>query len=66
MKRLAALVAVALMITACGSDSPTTPSGNTGPITFTANLSAANEIPAITNADANATGHGHHHLQRAA
>ena len=45
-----------LMIAACGSDSPTTPSSNTGPIMFTAQLSAANEVPPITNADANARG----------
>jgi hypothetical protein len=58
MKRLAAVVAVALMTTACGSDSPTTPSGsgNTGPITFTVQMSAANETPPITNADANGRG----------
>jgi len=40
MKRWAAIGAALLMATACGSDSPTTPS-NTGPITFTANLNAA-------------------------
>jgi len=58
MKRLAAVALVAL-VTACGSDSPTTPSGGTnnqGPITFTANLSAANEVPSFTNADSNARG----------
>ena len=55
MKRWAAIGAALLMATACGSDSPTTPS-NTGPITFTANLNAANEVPPITNAEANARG----------
>jgi len=57
MKRLIAVAAVVLMA-ACGSDSPTTPSGggNTGPITFTANLSAGNEVPPVTNADANGRG----------
>ena len=52
-----AAIGTALMLAAaCGSDSPTTPSGNTGPIIFTAQLSAANEVPPITNADANARG----------
>jgi hypothetical protein len=53
MKRIA-LLAVLTAVAACGSDSPTNPS--TGPIVFTAALSAANEVPAITNADANARG----------
>src|SRR6478672_3883577 len=57
MKRWAAIGAALLMAAACGSDSPTTPSsGNTGPITFTATLSAASEVPPITNAEANARG----------
>ena len=38
-----------------GSDSPTGPS-NTGPIVFTAALSGANEVPAITGAEANGRG----------
>jgi hypothetical protein len=56
MKRLAAVTCAALFLGACGS-SPTTPT-NTQPttITFTAQLSAANEVPPITNADANARG----------
>ena len=56
MKRLAAIGTALMLAAACGSDSPTTPSGNTGPIIFTAQLSAANETPPITNADANARG----------
>ena len=56
MKRLAAIGMALMFAAACGSDSPTTPSGNTGPIIFTAQLSAANENPPITNADANARG----------
>jgi hypothetical protein len=56
MKRLAAIGTALMLAAACGSDSPTTPSGNTGPIVFTAQLSAANENPPITNADANARG----------
>jgi hypothetical protein len=53
MKRIA-LLAVLTAVAACGSDSPTNPS--TGPIAFTAALSAANEVPAVTNADANGRG----------
>ncbi len=45
-----------MLAAACGSDSPTTPTNNTGPIVFTAQLSAQNEMPPITNADANARG----------
>jgi hypothetical protein len=56
MKRLAAIGTALILAAACGSDSPTTPSGNTGPIIFTAQLSAASEVPPITNADANARG----------
>jgi hypothetical protein len=53
MKRIA-LLAVLTAVAACGSDSPTNPTS--GPIVFTAALSAANEVPAVTNADANARG----------
>lgn len=53
MKRIA-LLAVLTAIAGCGSSSPTNPT--TGPIVFTAALSAANEVPAITNADANGRG----------
>ena len=56
MKRFAAIGLAIMMAAACGSDSPTTPSSNTGPIVFTAQLSAANEVPPITNAEANARG----------
>jgi hypothetical protein len=55
-KRLAVIGTTLVLAAACGSDGPTTPSGNTGPIVFTAQLSAANENPPITNADANARG----------
>jgi hypothetical protein len=48
------LCAIALAASACGSDSPTSPSS--GPIMFTAILSAANEVPPISNAEAGARG----------
>jgi hypothetical protein len=48
---------VSLMLAACDSDMPTTPSNpNTGPIVFTSQLSAANEVPPIGNADADGRG----------
>jgi hypothetical protein len=57
MKRYAMIVAVAILGAACGSDSPSSPSNNQpNTIVFTAALSAANEVPPITNADANARG----------
>ena len=55
MKRLVTAAAVMTMAVACGSDSPTQPS-NTGPIVFTVALSAANEVPAVSNAESNARG----------
>jgi len=58
MKRLAAVTAALIMAAACGSDNnpPTNPSNNTGPITFTANMAASNEVPAVQGAEANAAG----------
>ena len=53
MKKLA-LLSLVTALAACGSDSPTSPT--TGPIVFTSALSAANEVPPVTNADANARG----------
>ena len=55
MKRVAILMAVLALAAACDDDSPTKPS-NTGPIVFTAQLSAANEVPPITNAESTARG----------
>ncbi len=57
MKRLAALGAALMMAAACGPDGPTTPTDtNTGPIVFTAQLSAGNEVPPVANAEANGRG----------
>lgn len=55
MRKLMVVAAAALVAAACGSDSPTEPS-NTGPITFTAQLRAANEVPAVSGTEANAQG----------
>jgi hypothetical protein len=60
MRRLtiaAVVVAAALGAARCGgdSDNPTGPS-NTGPVVFTAQLSAANEVPPITNAESGGRG----------
>ena len=56
MRSLAAVTCAALALSACGS-SPTTPtSSQPNTVTFTAQLSAANEVPPITNAAANARG----------
>ena len=47
-------VAVSLLAVGCGSDNPTAPTA-TKP-TFTAAMSAANEVPPITNAESGARG----------
>jgi len=59
MNRLSLLVVgLTILAVGCGdSSSPTTPSqGTTTTSTFTVPLSFANEVPAITNADAGSTG----------
>jgi hypothetical protein len=59
MYRLSALiVGLSIFAVGCGGDSsPTAPSqGTTTTSTFTVPLSSANEVPAITNADAGSTG----------
>lgn len=56
MKRHAMLAAVLILAAGCGSKSPAAPSAPPNTITFTAALNAANEVPPITNADANARG----------
>ena len=60
MKRLfigAMALAVGLTAVRCGgsSNTPTGPS-NTGPIVFSAQLLASNEVPPVTNADVNGRG----------
>lgn len=56
MKRLIAIAAMATLVAACGDDNGPTGPSNTGPLVFTAELSAANEVPPVTNAEANARG----------
>ena len=56
MKRFAAIGTALMLAAACGSDGPTSPSNNTGPIIFTAQLSAANENPLANTVDSNARG----------
>ena len=58
MNRLFVLVVgLSVLAVGCGSSSPTEPSqGTTTTSTFTVALSPANEVPAITNADAGSTG----------
>jgi hypothetical protein len=59
MNRFSALIiGLSILAVGCGSNSdPTTPTqGTTTTSTFTVPLSAANEVPAITNADASGRG----------
>ena len=56
MRRLALFaVALALGAPACDDDNPVGPS-NSGPIVFTVELRASNEVPPITNAESTAQG----------
>jgi CHRD domain len=56
MRRLALFaVALALGAPACNDSNPAGPS-NSGPIVFTADLKASNEVPAISNAESTAQG----------
>ena len=56
MKRLTLLtVALGVLVSACGSDSPAAPTTPTNP-TFTATLLPANEVPAIAGAEATGSG----------
>lgn len=61
MKRLTTLLCAALLAGACGSDnnaSPTSPGAQPTTVAFTAALNPANEVPPVTNADANGRGTG--------
>lgn len=53
-----ALAALVLSTSACGSSTPTSPTTTALPTsyTFTASLLPANEVPAVTNAEASGTG----------
>lgn len=55
MKRLALLALVLAFGISC-KDSPTSPSANSNVARFTAILLPSNEVPAVTNADASASG----------
>ncbi len=56
MRRFALFaLALALGAPACNDDSPTGPTSS-GPVVFTAELRASNEVPAISNAESNAQG----------
>jgi hypothetical protein len=57
MKRVAMLMLTLTLVAACADDSPT-PAGpsTSGPIVFTAPLSAANEVPPVSNAEAGGRG----------
>jgi hypothetical protein len=55
MKRLSLLFALGVLVSGCGSSSPTTPTTPTNP-TFTATLLPANESPAIQGAEATGSG----------
>jgi len=56
MRRFAIFaLALALGAPACDDDNPTRPSAS-GPVVFTAELRASNEVPAVSNAESNAQG----------
>ena len=53
----AVLVGLSILAAGCGDSAPTGPTqGTTTTSTFTVPLSPANEVPAIANADASASG----------
>ena len=58
MNRFSALiVSLSILAAGCGDSAPTAPSqGTTTTSTFAVPLSPANEVPAITNADASSGG----------
>ena len=55
LKRRALVVMMGLALAGCDSDTPTEPA-DPNVVVFRAQLSAANEVPAITNAEQNARG----------
>jgi CHRD domain-containing protein len=55
MKRLLILGAAFLLVSGCGSKTPTSPS-NANQVRFTAALLPSNEVPPITNAEASGNG----------
>ena len=66
MRRLAIFaLALAFGAPACDDDNPVGPS-NSGPIVFTAELRASNEVPAISQRRVEWQGTRDHHVQRPA
>ena len=57
MRRVAVLMTVLAVVAGCGddNDNPAGPS-NTGPIVFSSQLTAANEVPPVTGTEANGRG----------
>jgi hypothetical protein len=56
MKRMAILMAVLALAAGCDDNNNPTQPSNTGPIVFTSSISAANEVPAVTNAESGGRG----------
>jgi hypothetical protein len=56
MRRVGFLLIVLALVAGCDDNAPPTGPSTTGPIVFTAALSAANEVPAVTNAESTARG----------
>ena len=56
MRRLGFLLIVLALVAGCDDNEPPTGPSNTGPIVFTAALSAANEVPPVTNAEGGGRG----------
>ena len=56
MRRLGFLLVVLALAAGCDDSDPPTGPSTTGPIVFTAQLSAANEVPAVTNAETGGRG----------
>ena len=56
MKRSAVIAAIGIALAACGSNNTPTSPSPTGPITFTVAMTAANEVPPITNSESGGRG----------